>query len=337
MTRVLVIGAGVSGCTTAYKLAGSGMDVTLVEKETAIGGRVRSYGGKATDTCNNCGVCLTGDLWDKVSRHPNIRVMTGALVRDISGVPGDFTATVQTQDCVKYLDGLGYIVVSTGFESRTNGLSSHLQIEGVQGLITGTELEQIMLGRTKVGVFENPPKSVAFIQCFGSRDQKEGGFYCSRVCCAYTTRAAKVIRSYYPECEITFFYMEMQSVKNGNYFAGLKEQGMEFIKCRPLKIVSGRPATVEYDDPAGGITRKAFDLVVLSEGIHAGVDNNWMAQVYGLGQDEYGFLRTVSADSGLYVSGCARTPLKIDESYADSVAVAGEILATAPEIGGIEP
>jgi len=195
-------------------------------------------------------------------------------------------------------------------------------------------LEELMLGRTGSKLFESipgfktAPNSIAFIQCLGSRDDNEGGLYCSRVCCSYSTRAAKVIRSYYPECEIVFFYMELQNVEAGNYFAGLRELGVEFIKCRPLKISSGTPITIEYDDPALGITSREFDLVVLSDGIHASSENGRLAEVCRLAQDKDGFLRTVGADSGIYVTGCARAPMKIDDSYADALTVAGAILAS---------
>ena len=40
--RVLVIGAGLSGLTTAYCLARAGIDVTVIEKENYVGGRVKS-------------------------------------------------------------------------------------------------------------------------------------------------------------------------------------------------------------------------------------------------------------------------------------------------------
>jgi len=68
---------------------------------------------------------------------------------------------------------------------------------------------------------------------------------------------------------------------------------------------------------------------VLSEGIHAGVDNDRMAEICGLGQDEHGFLYALAAETGIYVSGCAKSPMKIEEAYSDSVAVAGAILASA--------
>jgi len=300
-------------------------------------------------------------LWDKVSNHQNIRISTDSKVNDITGEPGDFSVSIETkhsespttsEPSAQSFNGIKNIVVSSGFESQSSRLSSHLHIEGTNGIITGTQLEELMLSRTRTGLFENAqginstsdlsnepaftaaPRSVAFIQCLGSRDKNEGGLYCSRVCCSYSTRAAKVIRSYYPECEIVFFYMELQSVEAGDYYTELRKLGIEFIKCRPLKVMGGTPVTIEYDDSAdgvGGIKQREFDLTVLSDGIHAASDNNRLAEICMLCQDNDGFLHTVGNNSGIFVAGCARTPMKIDEAYADSIAISGMILASTLE------
>ena len=345
---MLVIGGGVAGCNVARILADRGVDVTLVEKSEDIGGRVRSYGCKAFDKCLNCGVCLTASMWDKILKHPKVRIITKSEVKDITGAPGEFAAVIESAGVKHRLDGIEAIVVSTGFESLSSGISSHLHIEvtagntdpdtahyGITqfdrqlpaGLITGTQLEEIVLKRTGTAIFESAPRSVAFIQCLGSRDKNEGGLYCSRVCCSYSTRAAKLIRNYYPQCDIVFFYMELQNVESGDYYSGLLDMGMEFIKCRPSKIVCGETAVIEYDDPGSGIKSKQFDLVVLSDGVHAGADNDRLAEICILDQNEDGFLKAVCSDSGIFVAGCARAPMKIDEAYADSVSVAGSILS----------
>ncbi|MDL2214271.1 FAD-dependent oxidoreductase [Clostridia bacterium OttesenSCG-928-O13] len=334
MARVLVIGAGVAGCAAAFQMAQKGLDVTLVEKKETIGGRVRAYGCKATDKCNNCGVCLVGGLWEKVEKNPRIETVLSSVVTDLSGSAGDFSATVKTPDGPRYFSRLDSVVVSTGFEGVSSGESAHLQIEGTKGIITGSQIEAVMLDRTKTGVLAAPPQSVAFIQCFGSRDEKERANYCSRVCCSYSTRAAKVLRHYYPECKIVFFYMELQNVANRDYYRELGEENIEFVKCRPLKITGGAPATIQYDDPEKGMQTRTFDMVVLSEGIHPTADAAWMAATYGLSQDDNGFLRAVEGREGVHVSGCAKTPLKIDESYADSMAVANTVAAGCHVCGG---
>ena len=334
MRRVLIIGGGLSGCTAASKLAEADIEVFLIEKSPNIGGKVRLYGCKAVDDkCNNCGVCLTCGLWEKVSENPNIRLLTNTVVKDVTGKFGDFTATIANSDQLECIEHLEAILVSTGFTSQPSGISSHLHIEGTVGIMTGLQLEEQLLERTRTRWLDPAPDRVAFIQCLGSRDEKEGGLYCSRVCCGYSTRGAKVLRSYYPECEITFFYMELQNVKNGNYYEELKEQGMEFIKCRPLKVMGGKPVAVEVDDPVGGETLRTFDLVILSEGIHEGEDNENLSFICGLEQDEVGFLHSMASNPGVYVSGCARVPMKIEEAYADALAVAGQIITSVPERG----
>ena len=322
MTYVLVIGAGLAGCTAALQMADMGMDVILVEKENAIGGKVRHYGCKATDKCNNCGVCLTGNLWSSVEKNPKIETILSSEIIDFSGTKGDFCATVMTPKGKRYLSRLDSVVICTGFEKASNKNTAHLQIEGRDGIITGSEIEELMLDRSKEKVLKRAPKSVAFIQCFGSRDKNEGANYCSRVCCSYSTRAAKVLRHYYPDCEIALLYMELQSVHSKGCYNELIDKNVEFIKCRPLKIKGGNSVSIQYDDPAEGMKTREFDLVVLSEGIHPPSENQAVAATYGLAQDENGFIHTLDDCEGVHVAGCAKKPMKIDETYADSLSIA---------------
>jgi len=256
--------------------------------------------------------------------------MTNTDILDIKGKQGWsgwYTVSVVSSQVEQTLDDIKAIIVSTGFDSQTDVFPAHLHIDNTDGLMTGSALEELLLKRTHTDLFEHAPKNVAFIQCLGSRDENEGGLYCSRVCCSYSTRAAKLIRSYYPECRIVFFYMELQNVESGDFYTGLRELGIEFIKCRPSKITGGNGISIEYDDPVAGVKTKAFDFTILSNGIHAGVDNDRIAEVCRLGIDKDGFLRSAGEDSGIYVCGCARAPMKIDEAYADAVAVANKILS----------
>lgn len=334
MAEIVVVGAGVTGCAAALELADSGAKVALVERESTVGGRVRRYGCKATDKCNNCGLCLVGGLWDKVENHPSIEILAGVEVTDVRGGEGNYSLRLADG---RALEDIEAVLVSTGFEPTANcaGTSAQLQIEGDEGIITGSEIEEIMLRRDGGSLFGGgangvgaAPDSIAFIQCFGSRDRKEDAFFCSRVCCAYSTRAARVIRQYYPQCEIAFFYMELQAVTNTDTFAELRALDIEFIPFRPVKIRGGHPAVIEYEEPGTGMKMRAFDKVVLSEGIHPPADAAHTADLFGLSQDTRGFLRTVdTGDASLRLAGCARTPFKIEESLADGVTAARQILA----------
>ena len=329
MTHVMIIGGGLAGSVAASELACGGAKVTIVEKSGRIGGKVRDYGCKATDKCNNCGVCLVGGLWEKVEKAPDIEILPGYEPADITGKAGDFSVALKSREGLRYVNGVSSVLVATGFE-EVPALGGHLQVDGTEGIVRGLALESLCKQRSADTFFETAPQRVAFIQCVGSRDVREDAMYCSRVCCSYSTRAAKVIRQYYPTCAITFFYMELQAVSGGDYFAQLEGLDIGFIKCRPLKIRGGRPVTVEYENPADGeMTTATFDYVMISDGIHSPKDADRLAEICGLGQDGSGFLKNIgsAADSGIFLSGCAKGPAKIEEVYADAVAVAKEILA----------
>jgi heterodisulfide reductase subunit A-like polyferredoxin len=133
--------------------------------------------------------------------------------------------------------------------------------------------------------------------------------------------------------------MEMQQVRSGNYFDGLKALGVSFIKCRPVKVeVRNHEAEVVFDNPETGVREKLmFDLVVLSDGIRPADDAARVAEVFGFGQTEDGFLRYVkdsgdAKDTGVYIAGCVGGPAKIEEVYAEAVSVAKQICGQADAV-----
>jgi len=332
MNHVLIVGGGMAGCTIAKELSENGVFVTIVEAADEIGGKVRGYGCKATEVCNNCGVCLAAGLWKKIDTNKNIEILSRTRLIDLTGKKGCFKAAVKNDDGIKYIENLSNVVVSTGFKPGSlKNFNSFVELDGIKKIMTGSDLERLFKERTSDKLFGKPPSSIAFIQCYGSRDSKEKAMYCSRVCCSYSTRASKVIRSMYPECEIAFYYMELQMVNEGNYFQELKDLGVEFIKCRPVHI-DGDKGIVEYDDPdTGKREARRFDIVVLSDGIHPTADADMIAEICGLCQDETGFLKYTTGlsetkDSGIFVAGCAGGPKKIEDTYAESASIVREIL-----------
>ena len=332
MDHVLIVGGGVAGCTIARELSENGIKVTLIEAADEIGGQVRGYGCKASEVCNNCGVCLAAGLWDSVENNEKIDILRSSRVIDLLGEKGSFRAAIKRGGNTFYIDNISKVVVSTGFQpGAIDDFNGFAELDGLDHIITGSDLEKLFKDRTEERLFEKSPASVAFIQCYGSRDNKENAMYCSKVCCAYSTRAVKVIRQYYPDCEIVFYYMELQMVGKGDYFREMKDLGAEFIKCRPVRI-DGANGIVEYDDPdSGKRAERQFDLVVLSNGIHPTPDADRIAEICGLCQSEEGFFRYTTglaeADiTGIFIAGCASGPKKIEEVCAESISIAKEII-----------
>lgn len=92
--RVLVIGGGIAGVTSALELAKNGREIFLVEREPSIGGHATSFCCKATDVCNKCSVCLVPERMKEVGIHPQISLLTTSEVREINGEAGDFRVKI---------------------------------------------------------------------------------------------------------------------------------------------------------------------------------------------------------------------------------------------------
>jgi heterodisulfide reductase subunit A len=337
MSRILINGGGLAGCTVALELARRGHDLIMIEKSTTIGGKVRDYGCKATDICHQCGLCLTGaheaptragSLWNQVEAHERIKILPESQVIDIFGGAGNYQALIQQKKGRESISDLAAVVVAIGFTPFSTCASSNLEFSVSEAIITGSRLEKLLKERSKREFLPMLPTNIGFIQCYGSRDYREQAGYCSRVCCGYSTRAARVFRQYYPEANISFFYMDVQQLEKDDSFLQLQKEGIEFIRCRPIKIKSGPPPAVVYEKPgAGEMAVRDFDLIILSEGIHPARDAIKAAEIFGLGFTGEGFLKYVKEprETGIYLTGCAGGPKSIQEVYGESLQIAREI------------
>lgn len=102
---VMVVGGGIAGMQASLDLADQGYKVYLIEKETAIGGKMAQL--DKTFPTNDCAMCTISPKLVEVGRHPNIEILTGSEVVDVTGQAGDFSARIKTkpryislEDCV---------------------------------------------------------------------------------------------------------------------------------------------------------------------------------------------------------------------------------------------
>jgi heterodisulfide reductase subunit A len=183
--RAMVIGGGVAGMTAALSLADQGFLTYMVEREQDLGGFVRNLnnlylgGGDATDAIRPMIARRRG--------HGLIKLYAPAQVIGVDGYVGNFNVKVKHPDGEATLK-VGTIIVATGaVEYIPEGLYGYGMYDNV---VTLTEFE-IMCKAKKLPKV----KSVAFIQCVGSRGQKFS--YCSRICCNVSIKnALNLIENY---------------------------------------------------------------------------------------------------------------------------------------------
>jgi heterodisulfide reductase subunit A len=224
----LVIGGGVAGMTAALSLADKGFQVYLVEKEKELGGMVlilyNLYDGGGDP------MTMLAPLVEKVKNHRNIKTMLGSRMTALEGYVGNFQATIRAgPDGTETGLKVGTIIVATGaIDFLPEGLYGYDVYDNVLNL---TEFE--LLCKKK----ELPKlKSVAFIQCAGSRGQKVS--YCSRICCTVALKGAMKIIDNYEELM-------------GRQAAGGKEQAVEKVRVEekaPDEIADRRRRRRRMDD-----------------------------------------------------------------------------------------
>lgn len=91
--KVLIVGGGISGITTAVEAAEAGLETVIVEQNTYLGGRVSQLYKYFPKLCPPyCGLEIN---FRRIRQNPKISFHTQAEVQSVSGSEGNFTATVK--------------------------------------------------------------------------------------------------------------------------------------------------------------------------------------------------------------------------------------------------
>lgn len=167
------------------------------------------------------------------------------------------------------------------------------------------------------------PKTIAFVQCAGSRDENHIRA-CSNVCCLASLKQATYVRAQYPDAKIVFFYIDIRARgKYEDFYAKVeKEANITFIKGKPGEIkedpATKNPIVVVEDQAVQKVLEEEFDLVVLATGMAPATRASQIPA--DVAYDEDGFV--ASAAAGIYGAGCVNKPLEVASSVQDGTAAA---------------
>jgi len=246
---------------------------------------------------------------------------------------------------------VGAIVVATGYDLidpdsiQLYGHADHPDI------ITSMELERIMnaSGPTN-GHLERPstgtvPKRISFVLCAGSRGLHYN-LYCSRVCCTYTVKHARMIKTKYPDVEIYVHYMDMRTYGKGfeEYYRAARQLGVHFIRGRISEVAIGptKELTVHAESIDLGVPIEIdVDMVVLATAMEHSRNVHELGKVLGISASADGFfaeahpkLRPVDTmTDGIFLAGCSQSPKDIPDSVAQAKGASSA--AAIPLLAGV--
>ncbi|HVN05273.1 MAG TPA: CoB--CoM heterodisulfide reductase iron-sulfur subunit A family protein [Bryobacteraceae bacterium] len=228
------------------------------------------------------------------------------------------------------------IIAATGWRPYDASRLVHLGFGQFPNVVTNVMLERMAAvdgpssGRILRPSDNKEPRTVAFVQCAGSRDENHLP-YCSAVCCTASIKHAAYIRALYPETAITIFYIDIRTPGHlEQFFARVgSDANLQLVKGK-VALVEENPATRDLlvtaeDTLAGRKSTRHFELVVLATGI--------VPQTKGLPvalhRDPYGFLAGPNGASGYYAAGCVRRPEDVYTTVQDATGMALKALQCA--------
>ena len=240
----LVIGGGLAGMVAAQSIAGMGHEVHLLEREAELGGGARDMHSTLEGT--DVQALLKKTIQD-VETNPLIHVYRDAQVVGVEGYAGHFKVKFAARDDARSVLEAGSIVVATGADKLKTTEYLHGQNEKV---ITQDELEQKIAAGQLGDV-----KSVAMIQCVGSRDESRP--YCSRFCCSQALMNAIRVKEINPAAQVVVFYRDLMSYGfTEKYYLLRQGEGRAVRAIRPGKQAGGegrgRPAEGHGQGTGGG-------------------------------------------------------------------------------------
>lgn len=331
--NVLILGGGVAGLAAAQALEDFGVSVDLVEKSDHLGGRAYDWACMATDTCRQCGACLSAELADWVGRSPNATVHLNSALGRISKTDKGFVAVVNGASGATI--AADAVLVATGMQPFDPSGNSDLGYGTYKQVVTTADLNTVLKQERLAGILpQTPCPSIAFIQCVGSRDRQSGRDYCSQVCCKTAVRHANKILHLLPGAAITVFHIDLQVI--GKVFRSQAEtlqSRVNLLQGVPARIFNDRKegkVTIIHEDAASGArTALHFDLIVLAVGIQPSPEIGVIIDQLGVPVDQWGFIGAGSSGlpPGVYSAGAAQGPTDIVTAKEQAIVAARQIAA----------
>ncbi|KGK90030.1 heterodisulfide reductase subunit A [Desulfosporosinus sp. HMP52] len=219
---------------------------------------------------------------------------------------------------------VGAIVWATGWEPYDAKKVDYYGFGRHQNVITNVMMERLAASNgPTAGKILRPSdgkevKTIAFVQCAGSRDENHLP-YCSGVCCMASLKQATYVKSASPDAKVYMFYIDVRAMGKHEDFYTKVQDDINMIKGKVGEI-SEDPETKDLivqveNQLTGEIMKETVDMVVLATGMAPSTSSALDTISY----DEDGF---IVSQPGIFGAGCAKKPLDVSSSVKDSTSAA---------------
>jgi len=229
---------------------------------------------------------------------------------------------------------VGAIVWATGWKPYDVTNLTNLGAGAIPNIISNMQMERLAAPNGPTGgqilcEDKSEPKSIAFVQCAGSRDENHLSF-CSYICCMASLKQATYVRAQYPDADVTIYYIDLRTPGRYEKFLARirQDEKVSFVKGKVAAVEAGADGQVvlTVENAVDGVKMKAtHDLVVLATGMQPSVAGQ--ALPAGILADAEGFVAG-DADNGIIACGCAKKPLDVMRSAQTATGAALKAIQT---------
>jgi heterodisulfide reductase subunit A len=331
--RVVVIGGGTAGMETAGQLAKSGCSVTLIERDEETGGNVRNWYHLFPDSRDSSEVI---SYLSSLASHSNVTLITGTSVEGVFRGSGHFT--------VKTGEGMELeadaVVISTGFDLFRSDRKEEYGYGIYDNVISSADLELMFRKGSVIRHDGTIPQRIGLVHCVGSRDEKVGNPYCSKLCCVTAVKQAMELKKHINTARIFCFYMDMRM--GGAHYEELYREsqehfGINYIRGKVSEVsenINTRLVIKVEDTLAGRPLKMELDMLVLMAGMEMSEGGRKLAENSGLHTGENRFFVTAdhhfgsnkSNIEGLFYAGTCTMPMNITETISHARAAAADVI-----------
>lgn len=305
------------------QLMKSGYSVSLFEKDEKTGGHLNEWYKLFPDRRRSSEV---KEYLDNLTSGDGIKIITGKKIEKIVQNKNQFI--ISDREGSEYKADA--VIVATGFDLFRSARKEEYGYGIYDNVITSADLEGMFRKGSITLADGKIPETIGIVHCVGSRDEKIGNLYCSKLCCVTAVKQAIEIREHLPSTKVFCFYMDMRM--GGAYYEELyreaqEEWGVNFIRGKVSEVsetINNKLTIKSEDTLAGKPLKMQVDMLVLMAGMEMSEGGMKIAAASGLPTGENRFFSTEdnhfgsnkSNIKGIFYAGTCTMPMNITETIS---------------------